>query len=559
MKKQTKLTAVLSTAALLALGGAMTSMAAGWEKDDAGIWHYYDKDDELVTGEWRKDGSQWFYLDEDGDMLTNAWVDDESYVGEDGARLVNAWVKTTPDNDSDDPSEDEERWYYFGSKGKKVVDDSKKINGKTYYFDSDGKMQYGWYEKDGDVYYLGDEDDGARTETSWLWLEKPGNDDEDYEDAAAALGCSDDNDDPCDNEGWYWFGSNGKMEKNKDKKKINGRYYYFNEHGQMLYEWINDRKVSGVSPASQPNAALDGNAATPGYAQVEHMLYANVVEEGWRADGWYEISGSEDTKTDSDTNWYYFKDGQAKRASSADTRVSDDDGPVYAKRFKLNSSKGSLYFAFNEYGQMLTGLQYIPDNNAFYFYDENGWPQTGRVTNVECDDDDYEFYFNTSNGKNGQGVDGEKNGYLYFNGKKLTADDDYRLFFHNDKIYLVNNKGKIQKSNKNYDIENAAIAEDKVAVTFNSDHSVKTITLEEGKGTSYTAKELLVNSLTTDSNTNDYVNASGKYEDSYVSIPFIELYDSNTYTYKFSAGSEDSFTSAEAWYDVHEELNNRWK
>ena len=54
MKKQMKLTAVLSTAALLALGGAMTSMAAGWEKDDAGIWHYYDKDDELVTDEWRK-------------------------------------------------------------------------------------------------------------------------------------------------------------------------------------------------------------------------------------------------------------------------------------------------------------------------------------------------------------------------------------------------------------------------------------------------------------------------------------------------------------------------
>ena len=559
MKKQTKLTAVLSTAALLALGGAMTSMAAGWEKDDAGIWHYYDSDDELVTGEWKKDGSKWFYLDEEGDMLTDSWVDDESYVGEDGAMLTNTWIKTTPDNDSDDPSEDEEHWYYFGSKGKKVVDSSKKINGKTYYFDTDGKMQYGWYESDGDVYYLGDEDDGARTENSWMWLEKPGNDDEDHADAASALGCSDDNEDPCDDEGWYWFGSNGKMEKNKDKKKINGRYYFFNEHGQMLYEWINDRKVAGAAPASQPNAALDGSAATPGYAQVEHMLYANVVEEGWRADGWYEINGSEDTKTDSATSWYYFKDGVAKRASSAkDTRVSDSEGPVYAKRFKLDSSKGSLYFAFNEYGQMLTGLQFIPENNAFYFYDENGWPQTGRVTNVECDDDDYEFYFNTSNGKNGQGVNGEKNGYLYFNGKKLMADDDYRLFFHNDKIYLVNNKGKIQKSNKNYTIENAAIAEEKVSVTFNSDSSVKTITLDEGKGTSYTAKELLSHSLTTDSTTNDFVNENGKYDDSYVTIPFIELYDNNTYTYRFS-GEGENLTSAEAWYDVHEALNQRWK
>ena len=58
MRKQTKLVAVLSAAALLALGASMTSFAAGWEKDEAGIWHYYDEDDELVTGEWKKDGGK---------------------------------------------------------------------------------------------------------------------------------------------------------------------------------------------------------------------------------------------------------------------------------------------------------------------------------------------------------------------------------------------------------------------------------------------------------------------------------------------------------------------
>lgn len=56
MRKQTKLVAVLSAAALLAMGASMTSFAAGWEKDDAGVWHYYDSDDEMVTGEWKKDG-----------------------------------------------------------------------------------------------------------------------------------------------------------------------------------------------------------------------------------------------------------------------------------------------------------------------------------------------------------------------------------------------------------------------------------------------------------------------------------------------------------------------
>ena len=106
MRKQTKLVAVLSAAALLAMGASMTSFAAGWEKDDAGVWHYYDKDDEMVAGEWRKDGAKWFYLDEDGDMLTDSWVDDEYYVGADGAMLVNQWAKTASEDAVDDPDED---------------------------------------------------------------------------------------------------------------------------------------------------------------------------------------------------------------------------------------------------------------------------------------------------------------------------------------------------------------------------------------------------------------------------------------------------------------------
>lgn len=559
MRKQIKLVAVLSAATLLAFGASMTSYAA-WEKDDSGTWHFYDSDNDLVTGEWRKDGGTWFYLDDEGDMLRNSWVDDESYVGDNGARLVNSWVRTTLSDDPSDPDEDGDYWFYFGSNGKKIADNSRKINGKTYFFDSDGKMEFGWFEKDGEVYYLGDEEDGARSDNKWLWLERPGSQDEDHSEAANTLGCTDDNTDICDEEGWYWFGAGGKLARDVKKKKINGRYYYINEHGQMLYEWINDRKVAGAPPASQSNAVPDGNAATPGSTEAERMIYANQVEEGWIADGWFEITGSEDTGTDNDDHWYYFKNGLMKRADSEkDTRISDDDGPVYVKRFKLDSSKGRLGFAFDNLGRQQMGLQYIPDDGAFYYYDENGWPQTGRVNNVECDDDSYEFLFNTSNGKNGQGTNGEKNGYLYFNGKKLKADDDNRLFFYNDKIYLLNSKGKIQKGNKGFNIENGSIREDKVSVEFNNDKSVKSITLNEGNGVTYKAEELLEMSLEKDSTTNDFVDDSGKYDDNYVTIPYIQLYDDNVYTYRFSVKSNGSFEANESWYDVHQNLNDRWK
>ena len=50
---------------------------------------------------------------------------------------------------------------------------------------------------------------------------------------------------------------------------------------------------------------------------------------------------------------------------------------------------------------------------------------------------------------------GEKDGYLYWMGKRLEADDDYKLYtFDGKTFYLVNTKGKLQKStSKKFDID----------------------------------------------------------------------------------------------------------
>ena len=175
------------------------------------------------------------------------------------------------------------------------------------------------------------------------------------------------------------------------------------------------------------------------------------------------------------------------------------------------------YFAFNEKGQMQDGLQYIAKDGAFYYFDENGYQKTGKIASVECDDDDYTFYFNTKNGKNGQGYTGEKDGYLYFNGKRLEADDDYRLYYLDGDVYLVNNKGKVQKSNKKYDIENKGIAAEDVEVTFTSSKSKKVATVD-GK-----AVATLLAEVNWDNN--------NVTEDQKISVPFIQLYDDDVYTY----------------------------
>ena len=549
MRKQTKLVAVLSAAALLAVGASMTSFA-GWEKDEDGIWHYYDSDDEMVTDEWRKDGSKWFYLDEDGNMATDAWVDDEYYVGADGAMIKNDWVKTTTDDDIDDPEDDGDHWYYFGSNGKKEADDSKKINGKTYYFNEDGEMIYGWYQDGSDVFYLGGEDEGWRAGSQWLWLELPSEDDVDRN------GVGFDNDDcsTCDEEGWYYFGSNGKMYQSAKKKKVNGKYYFFNDHGQMVYEWINNNKYH-VTGATTPSGAtlvegtasnaLDGNATgiNKGAGQIYNMQYSNVVEDGSRANGWYEIDGSEDTGTDGDTDWYYFDDGEAKRADSASDLVTKDgdNGAVYRAKIKINGK----YFCFNEMGQMQTGLQFIQKDGAFYYFDENGYMQTGKETNVEDDDDAYNFYFITKNGKNGQGQTGEKDGYLYFGGKRLEADDDYRVYYCDGKYWLVNNKGKIQSSeSKKYDVEELKLGtvSGTFKFEFNNDDSIKTVLDEDGN----TITGVTLNAAT---------DKASEMATKGISIPYIALYD-NYFSYDndsdaTNAGEDALSKNAFAWYGAN--------
>ncbi len=574
MKKQTKFVAVLSAAALLAMGASMTSFAAGWEKDEAGAWHYYDSSDDMVTSEWKKDGNKWFYLDDDGNMATNQWVESDYYVGEDGAMVQNGWVKTLPDDeDVDNPEDTGEHWYYFNAKGKKVTGQKKNIGGKTYFFNEDGEMLSGWQtpDKDDTVYYLGTEDEGWAVKSQWRWLEKSGIDDDEEDEVTghAVLGCSENDD--CDDEGWYWFDAAGKMYHGSSLKTINGKKFMFNDHGQMLYEWLNDAKVTLGS-----NAQLDSNLddASKGTISIENMLWfqenGDGASNGARVDGWQYISGSKGTDTEGDTNWYFIKKGKAKYATSgkyskdvydndgkllhkkgdaiktaadlnnaelvaADTTkdftgLQDGKNAVYRMKEKLTWSGKSGTFCFDQNGKMKTGLQFIGAKT--YFFNDDGFMQTGKVSNVEeADGDTFNYYFNTKNSGKGQGFTGEKDGYLYYQGKRLEADDDYRIFTVKGKSYVVNNKGKLQKTFNKKDLELAdgTVKED-VTLSINKKTYViedaAVVTPETGK--TLTDAQKKANKAATE--LNDLV------ADNTV-LPFIHLEDTDNYIIGTQNGS----------------------
>ncbi len=469
MRKQTKLVAVLSTAALLAIGASMTSFAAqGWAEED-GTWVYYDRNGDRVTDKWAKSGNNWYYLDSDGEMAIDTLIEDGDnyyYVDINGVMASNQWV-AIENEDAGDDDEPDNYWYYFQANGKALKNSGdnvslKTINGKKYAFDDEGKMLYGWVASDnaeridntdGDafkdgVYYFGGADDGAMT-VGWLQMdityEEATNDEYKY----VAPVFTDDE----DQSRWFYFKSNGKKiyadngEETKEKT-INGKKYAFDQNGAMVAEWSMDE--TKVATADMP--ATPGKASTAKYSQA--WRYFNSVEDGSRVSkGWFKVVSAEylndDKYNDDEDSWYY----------------ADGSGNLYAGEFK--TIKGKKY-AFRNDGRMIDGLKFInPDDltkvyadddsdhpfdteddfidsalwyaangyNCYYFGDGNDGAMKTNKTNITIDGDNFNFYFEKSGSSKGAGVNGEKDDKYYLGGMLLKAgsDDKYQAIKYIDK------------------------------------------------------------------------------------------------------------------------------
>ena len=468
MRKQTKLVAVLSTAALLAIGASMTSFAAqGWAEED-GTWVYYDRNGDRVTDKWAKSGNNWYYLDSDGEMAIDTLIEDGDnyyYVDINGVMASNQWV-AIENEDAGEDDEPDNYWYYFQANGKALKNSGdnvslKTINGKKYAFDDEGKMLYGWVASDnaeridntdGDafkdgVYYFGGADDGAMT-VGWLQMdityEEATNDEYKY----VAPVFTDDE----DQSRWFYFKSNGKKiyadngEETKEKT-INGKKYAFDQNGAMVAEWSMDE--TKVATADMP--ATPGKASTAKYSQA--WRYFNSVEDGSRVSkGWFKVVSAEylnDEKyNDDEDSWYY----------------ADGSGNLYAGEFK--TIKGKKY-AFRNDGRMIDGLKFINPKdltkvyadddgdhpfdteddfidsalwyaansyNCYYFGDGNDGAMKTNKTNITIDGDNFNFYFEKSGSSKGAGVNGEKDDKYYLGGMLLKAgsDDKYQAIKYVD-------------------------------------------------------------------------------------------------------------------------------
>ncbi len=475
MRKQTKVVAVASAAALLAIGASMTSFAAtGWVEED-GTWYFYDNDGNRVEDAWKKSGENWYWLDgeEGGAMAIEKIVEDDDdiyYVDANGVMVRNTWVKVVNEDQDEDEDPAEYHYYYMQSNGKAYKASDKgdsirfrTIDGKRYAFDEDGKMLYGWVNDSGErqtdddgweeaTYYLGNWDEGDM-KVGWQKIYVYDSAEED------------------DMEHWFNFKSNGKKRQSDGnashpdaikEDKINGQKYGFDYRGVMVYEWV------------VATTATTGNA--PNKASTSSWKYFKNPEDGARVTkGWFKVVAPDDDNDnvfssnylsatfapddadDENERWYYangdgnLEVGKIKKIKGKYYGFRPDGDTKAAAMLsglvlmEVNPNTGDIIEVFDdgvdsdELDDLLDWdtdseiVQKIQNKNLnqvslYYFGDEetDGAMKTGATT-VTLDGESYNFLFNKTGGAEGKGkgltgVDDNK--YIYKFGCRIKASSD---------------------------------------------------------------------------------------------------------------------------------------
>ena len=479
MRKQTKIAAVVSAAALLALGASITSFAAAkgtWMMVD-GEWYCYDKNGDVYENTFCSSNGKEYYVGDDGMLVRSSWVEydgDYYFVNSSGAKIVNDWRLTTPYEDEDA----DEEWFYFQSTGKRA--DNKKIlyKGSTFFFDADGKMLTGWVTADGtqvvneenninkDYTFFCDET-GARVESGWVYTTEPATADDDAD----------------ADEYWYYLKSSGKVATGK-QANVKGQAFIMgntaDNMGQMLTGWVaafdndDDNKIDAYEEIDGETDALAVNA--DGIKDVYYCLYDEDKADGHvQKNKWMKTWKPEeayDEDEDDDKYWYWIeKDGKVFIPETVDATVYKyglGDGALEIKnsgnQFGIGKKKiNSKDYFFNMEGEMVNNFidvvatkdsAVIATGMHYFGGSDDGSMKTGSQSVKDDNGDTFKFYFGTKNSateNKGVGITGNKNNKLYYEGHLVAAEDyKYQTVTFGGKTFIVNQNGSIQHSAVEY-------------------------------------------------------------------------------------------------------------
>jgi len=421
---------------------------------DAEYWWYYfgsdgkaytnDADKELTKNKLKTINGLKYCFDDEGHMLygwinaTNwdqqddndtAWEDSKWYFnGWNDGHAENGWKQLTVTNSDGD---EKDYWFYFKNGEKKTG--KQKVDGKTYLLADDGHMLDEWVDVDGSTVSEVDNDttastlkyangDGAQRKNKWVWAIPS----EDYSEKLVG------DDYNKDEYSWWYYNKSGVLASN-EIKKINGKWYAFDEAGRMKTDFVmaDDKQYVDQFDHDKYTRAqfLDGtvNKKVDG-----HSLYFYSTDE--EKDG-SRKTGYQNVELDDDTYQFYFdtKTGQATTGYVSKIKKYTVNGLV----LKATDDDDSNYVGLNAtYKDTVTpgeDLVVTDEKTLGKILVNKSGTVVANKTKLRDENDHYYVVGNTDN---------DAKVLMYF-----KSDDAYNDFF--DNYYTKNSKGEYVKGASN--------------------------------------------------------------------------------------------------------------
>lgn len=453
-------------------------------------WYYAESDGNIARGGFKQMDGNKYYFDANGLAYRKRWyvTPDKKryYLDESGILKDSGWFKITTVNTNSGEATD--NWYYANLNGSVLTDGIHELDGKAYYFDTNGLMYKNRWrtEKNGKRQYM--TKDGVIPRNAWFSISGVRSSGEDYTN-------------------WYYADGQGYILK-QGWHTIEGREYYINasgvmssgwftlndddlyycdESGARLYgwqklkipeEWCSDKESVATYVGKygeeayfyfEPTGGKKKYSKSTTYAEisVDDLKYCvdekGIIQKGWikkksispaikgyryympaptdtsvegqRAEEhWLKIEGPEDLDGPIEENWYYFNaDGEPVCASN--------------NTFLIRTINGKRY-AFDKYGRTLYGFLNI-EEEIYYFgtADERSITTGKAMIDDGLEQGKTKYYFD----EKGKGITGIRDGYFYYKGKLQKADSSskYEVFeVESNEFRLVDSSGKVVKGKK---------------------------------------------------------------------------------------------------------------
>ena len=328
------------------------SLYTGWYKeiydDNTYDWLYFDADGKMHCG-WLQLGNAWYYMHPyEGWMYydTPLEIDGDQYLFNIDGTLFTGWYKFVwTDNDIS--------WFYFDANGKQhfgwlqsgpnwyyldsengdlYMDKTIEIDGSIYKFNADGSMYTGWYQENDQRAYF---DSSGKLHFGWLQLGK----------------------------NWYYMDeTNGYMIRDT-AFDINNKTYKFNEDGTMVTGWLQNK--------DDWYYFSENGAMQKGWIQLDNTWYYMDEDDGYLYyDCWYTLNGSTyrfNANGDMQVGWYkhYWNDNEDFDWYYYGANGEEHHGwlTLGSKKYYMDPSTGEMYhsrtatidglsYTFNEDGTL---------------------------------------------------------------------------------------------------------------------------------------------------------------------------------------------------------------